>query len=111
MTTVKKVIGKNFRLLDFQVYDHKDEDGSDADSTNSQTPNPQFTIQMFGINESGDTVSIKINDYEPFFYVKADLSWDQYTADQLLTDLTYCMPPVAIFMLKCVFLLIAYSCY
>jgi DNA polymerase elongation subunit (family B) len=87
MTTVKKVIGKYFRLLDFQVYDHKDDDGSDADSTNSETTTPQFTIQMFGINESGDTVSIKINDYEPFFYVKADLSWDQYTADQLLKDL------------------------
>jgi len=86
-TAVKKVIGKYFRLIDFHVYDHTEDEGSDGDSTNSESAIPQFIIQMFGINESGDTVSIKINDYEPFFYVKVDMSWDQYTADQLLKDL------------------------
>ena len=87
MTTIsKKAIGKYFRLLDFHVYDEK-ENVSDDDSRNSGESQDQFIIQIFGINESGDTASIKINDYEPFFYVKVGLNWEQHTANQLLKEL------------------------
>lgn len=87
MTTPKKAIGRYFRLLDFHVFDNTDDMGSDEDSTNSDKNQSQFTIQMFGINESGDTASIKINDYEPFFYVKVGTGWDQSTANLLLREL------------------------
>ena len=86
-TQVKKLIGRYFRLIDFHVFDHSEDAGSDEDSTNSDKSQAQFTIQMFGINESGETASIKINDYEPFFYVKVDLGWDQHTANFLLKEL------------------------
>ena len=29
-----------------------------------------FCIQMFGINEKGESCSIIVNDYKQFFYVK-----------------------------------------
>ena len=86
-TQTKKAIGRYFRLIDFHVYDHIEETGSDEDSTNSNNSQSQFTIQMFGINESGETASIKINDYEPFFYAKVGLDWDQTTASLLLKEL------------------------
>ena len=30
---------------------------------------------MFGINEQGETASIMVTGYTPFFYVKVDSSW------------------------------------
>ena len=33
MTTVKKTIGKYFRLIDFQTFDHTEAESSDNDST------------------------------------------------------------------------------
>jgi hypothetical protein len=87
-TTAKKLIGKGFRLLDFRVFDQKDDD-SDEDSTNSQSAASRFMIQMFGINDSGDTASITVEDYEPFFYVKVSKDWDQTTANAFMKELKY----------------------
>ena len=50
----------DFRLFDFQT---KDENG-------------KFIIEMFGINEKGETSYIKIDDFKPFFYVLVDDSWN-----------------------------------
>ena len=87
---VKLAIGKSFRLLDFHVFDniHKEVDSSDSEtSSNSSNGNGSivqkkvypsdipFIIQMFGINEAGETCSLYINDYEPFFYIKVGDDW------------------------------------
>jgi DNA polymerase elongation subunit (family B) len=85
-TRTRKSLGKGFRLLDFHVFDQTDND-TDDDSVNSHSSTSQFIIQMFGINESGDTASITINDYEPFFYLKVANHWDQTTANLLLKEL------------------------
>jgi DNA polymerase elongation subunit (family B) len=87
MSVTKKAIGKYFRLIDFHVYDNKEEDGSENDSNDGSPSNAQFTIQMFGLNESGDTCSVTINDYEPFFYIKVGDDWDQGIANQLLDEI------------------------
>jgi DNA polymerase elongation subunit (family B) len=50
---------KQFRLFDFQSYDK----------------NKQFRIQIFGINEQGETCAIFIDDFQPFFYVKLPDGW------------------------------------
>ena len=52
----------NLRLVDFSVKNDKDE---------------AFKIQMFGLNESGETYSIIVNDFMPFFYVKVGKSWNK----------------------------------
>ena len=59
MSTKKPIIYKSFRLFDFSAYD-KDY---------------SFCIQMFGINEQGQTCSITVDDYKPFFYVKIPDEW------------------------------------
>jgi DNA polymerase elongation subunit (family B) len=89
MTTVKKTIGKYFRLIDFQTFDHTEAESSDNDSTDKSKSNKvgEFYIQMYGLNESGDTCSITITDFQPFFYIKVGDHWDQSTASALLTHL------------------------
>lgn len=39
----------------------------------------RFIIQMFGINEAGETCSIMVDDYLPFFYVKVADNWTNET--------------------------------
>jgi DNA polymerase elongation subunit (family B) len=36
----------------------------------------KFLVQMYGINEKGETCSIIVDDFEPFFYVKVGDNWD-----------------------------------
>ena len=69
------VCSKSFKLIDFQIYDEKVEKKS------------QFMIQMFGVNETGETCSIIIDDYKPFFYVKVGDNWTDADARALYRDL------------------------
>ena len=61
------------------MYDQKNE--------TEEGSNPQFIIQMFGINETGETASIQITNYNPFFYVKVGRHWNEGDAHELLSDI------------------------
>jgi len=72
-------------LFDFQVRDEVT--GAGGSGSNSSTSSGSgsgngfskdkkcFTIQMFGINERGETCCITVRDYQPFFYAKVPESW------------------------------------
>ena len=49
--------------------------------------NKQFQIQMFGINEQGETCSIFVDDYMPFFYVKVGPNWTNATKSAFIRDI------------------------
>jgi len=92
----RSVPGKSFRLIDFQIYDEKPNDdesassGSEADAPpkkRSHIDEARFIIQVFGINEAGETFSVFIQDYQPFFYVKVGDGWTQEHATKLLYEL------------------------
>ena len=95
MTTIikKPVIRKTFRLLDFHIYDDKTEAAvSDDSSVDSGAPTTKkddgkFVIQMFGINESGETCSLFVSDYQPFFYIKVGDKWTQGNVTQLSNEI------------------------
>jgi len=77
-----------FRLYDFNVYNKKDssskeESGSDEESGTKSDTN-KFVIQMFGINEAGESCSILAENFKPFFYVKVSDKWTQYTKSTFL---------------------------
>jgi len=63
-----------FRLFDYNFYNAASNDSGDDESvgTNSTT----FTIQMYGVNETGETCSIMVTDFKPFFYVLVPDSWN-----------------------------------
>ena len=76
----------SFRLFDFNIFDEKREnnddadgegdEGSDSDATKKYKKDEKFTtIQMFGLNEKGETCAIFVRDYQPFFYIKVGDEW------------------------------------
>ena len=80
-----------FRLYDFNVYNKKDdakEESSSDEETGAKTDSNKFVIQMFGINETGESCSILVDDFKPFFYVKVGDEWSQYTKASFLQHIT-----------------------
>lgn len=61
----------SFRLLSFNTYDEAVK--SEGDDKSNQK---KFAIQMFGINEKGETASIYVTDFTPYFYIKVEGEWD-----------------------------------
>lgn len=85
-------VDTSFRLFDFNIFDEKrqennDDDGGDGDGgsggDDAETRGEKkykkddkfTTIQMFGLNEKGETCAIFVRDYSPFFYIKVGDEW------------------------------------
>ena len=94
----KKIVGRSFRLIDFKVYDGKPFQEDEDNSSDSEESNHKkeyikkkdesiFTIQMYGINEKGESFSIFVLDYQPFFYVCVPDYWNSTHANTLLLEL------------------------
>ena len=71
-----------FKLLDFNIYEQPK---NDSDSDDNE-PKP-FIIQMFGLNEKGNSVSIFIDDFKPFFYIKVDNDWEEATKNAFVAHI------------------------
>ena len=71
------ILEKSFRLLDFNVYDENVEKDTSSGSESGQIREDlkRFTMQVFGINDKGETFCLFVNDYKPFFYIKVDDDW------------------------------------
>jgi hypothetical protein len=87
-----QIIEHIFKLLTFNVYDdrHIDESSEeDEDGTQNKLHGDKttFTIQMFGINEKGETASIMSNDFEPFFYLKVPNHWKKTHMEEFTNHL------------------------
>jgi hypothetical protein len=67
-----------FKLFEFNVYNQKSlESDSEEDEPKFNKDNGEFSIQMYGINEQGETASILVEGYQPFFYLKVENNWGQ----------------------------------
>ena len=103
----------SFRLIDFNVYDcipdtntHSSASENDNSSvassgsgdsgggahgshgnTRQNIDANEFRIQMFGINEQGETCSIFVDDYHPFFYIKVADHWTNATKSAFIRDI------------------------
>jgi DNA polymerase elongation subunit (family B) len=89
-------IGKPFRLIDFKTFDETlnavksgTPSGSDDSSSDGSTTSNlrQFMVQMFGVNEQGQTCSIIVHDFKPFFFLHVGDNWDQSVANGFMRDL------------------------
>ena len=85
----------SFRLLDFNILNQSEDDrDQDTDSCENEqnenqkykqhTDTTKFLIQMFGINKKGQSCSIIVENFNPFFYVLVDETWKKSTKDQFL---------------------------
>ena len=63
----------SFKLVTFNVYDS---DGNNGDGRGKpKGGDRRFEVQMFGINEAGETAAIFVEGFTPFFYVKVADDW------------------------------------
>jgi len=100
----KLAVVKSFRLFDFNTYDevpkkeNESGSGNDSNSDNGSNDDPYkrkysakdesvFVIQMFGINEKGETACLYISDYEPFFFIKVGDNWTEYNMNCLIREI------------------------
>ena len=73
----------DFRIFDFHIYNQTDDasdesvDSGAADGWKKKPPKSTFTVQMFGKNETGESCSITVGDFKPFFYVKVGNDWGE----------------------------------
>ena len=74
-----KLMEHTFKLFEFNVYNDRRVNTDSDDETNVKPKHDtsKFMIQMFGINEEGQTASILVEDYTPFFYLKVKNNWGQ----------------------------------
>ena len=86
-----------FRLLDFnakdeveqvelieELYDHN---GDKTSEVSRNICGNKFNIQMFGINEKGETCSILLDDFQPYFYVKVSNNWTNRDKEKFFTEI------------------------
>ena len=89
----KRVVNKSFRVFDFHTYDgcvnenSASDDSSSEEQSNGSSENDGFIIQMFGINENGDTCCLYVKDYKPFFFIKVADNWTKATIKRFLSTL------------------------
>ena len=90
-----------FRLFSFNPYDAaiKTENEADADADTTERadddecmPNfnknkKEFLVQMFGINEKGETAAIFVEGFSPFFYAKVGDTWKEKQKIGFMTQL------------------------
>ena len=80
MLKKKIAVAKSFRLFYFDVLndvlEHPASSSDDEKEKKKRGDEKQFLVQMYGINEKGETCSIIVDDFEPFFYIKVGDNWD-----------------------------------
>ena len=80
----RTVVSKSFKLIDFRAYDHTiSESSSNESDSKSSYSTSAFMIQMFGVNEKGETCSISVPDYLPFFYIRVVDEWTETDTGRL----------------------------
>jgi len=90
LTVKRPVIKKYFRLFDFCTFDEvqdTDDSGSENGEPKYKKDNKIFVIQMFGINEKGETCCIYIKEFQPFFFILVGNHWTTREKTELLKDI------------------------
>jgi DNA polymerase elongation subunit (family B) len=92
------VVKKQIRLFSFQAYDetpsksNENSSDEDKDKESRYKDKQQFVIQMFGLNEKGETFCIYIRDFAPFFYVSVGGNWTAYNMRCLVDEIKKKLP-------------------
>lgn len=64
-----------FRLNDFNIYNHTEQYSDDDNDTDYKKDSNCFMIQMFGVDEIGETYSLIAEGFRPFFYLMVNDKW------------------------------------
>jgi hypothetical protein len=89
--SAEQVDSLSFRLIDFSIYDQKNVDAQSAGEEQHHfqaRQNKKMVIQIFGINELGETCALFVEDMNPFFYVLVPDTWNEYTKKNFIASIT-----------------------
>ena len=67
----------SIRLLDFNIYDEN----------TIAIGGKKMVIQMFGLNEMGESCAIFVEDMNPFFYVLVPSDWEERTKNEFVKEI------------------------
>jgi DNA polymerase elongation subunit (family B) len=82
----------SIRLLDFNIYDANvtvtnESNEQQSEQCHENNYRKKMVIQMFGLNEMGDSCAIFVEDMSPFFYVLVPSDWTERTKNQFIIDI------------------------
>ena len=83
----KPMVKKYFRLFDFNTYNEIQINDELEDNSFVNKDEKIFVIQMFGVNEKGETCCIYIKDFQPFFFILIDKNWTQSHLSSLVNEI------------------------
>ena len=93
----KPLIKKYFRLFDFHTYDEvniEEDSDNNSESSYGNEKNKKFAkdekifvIQMFGVNEKGETCSIYVKDFQPFFFILIGKEWKNQEIIEMVKEI------------------------
>ena len=79
------------KLFDFKIYNDnpftEESDSEDEKKYKEKKDDKETIIQMFGMNEAGETYSLYVTDFQPFFYVKVPDNWDKNNLHKFITQI------------------------
>jgi DNA polymerase elongation subunit (family B) len=75
-----------FRVFDFTVSNVPDL-SKESDEDNTFKDKNVFMIQMFGVNEEGETYSVNVEGFKPFFYLLVGDKWTITMKEQFINHL------------------------
>ena len=94
----------NLQILDWDFGDtipvqNSTESSTNTDSDESEEPNKdeyknntKFTIRVFGRNNKGESVSVIIHNFTPFFYIKVFDNWNKKSLSNIDEHITEFLP-------------------
>jgi DNA polymerase elongation subunit (family B) len=84
------------RIFDFNIctsqsaiadVGNNSDSGGEAEETNQYEDTSVFLIQIFGVNEIGETSSIIVDGFKPFFYVLVNETWNIAAKEMFLAHM------------------------
>ena len=69
-----------------------DSDESEEPNKDEYKNNTKFTIRVFGRNNKGESVSVIIHNFTPFFYIKVFDNWNKKSLSNIDEHITEFLP-------------------
>jgi len=65
-----------FQIISWHACDQEDDDDNDEEESNMI--NKKYLVKIFGVTESGISVSANLTDFPPFFYIKSPINLNDF---------------------------------
>jgi hypothetical protein len=70
-----------------ELHDYCDDADDTDDNDDEDKYESNFLVYAFGLDENGNSVSIKITDFKPYFFIKVPDTWRPFEAEILVENL------------------------